>query len=62
VRGVELPLGTKNTLYFTPPGRRDTVAVRARVAHTTQNAPQPWIGVRFRLVALTGGRAGQAKL
>jgi hypothetical protein len=62
VRGIELPVGTQITLDFTPPGRGDTVAVRAMVAHTTEQAAQPWIGVTFRLVALTGGRAGQPKL
>jgi hypothetical protein len=62
VRGLELPIGTQVTLEFTPPGRNDAVAVRAMVAHSTEQSPQPWIGVRFRLVALTGGRAGQAKL
>lgn len=62
VRGLELPIDTQVTLEFTPPGRSDTVAVRAMVAHTTEQSAQPWIGVRFRLVALTGGRAGQKKL
>jgi hypothetical protein len=62
VRGLELAVGTQLTLDFTPPGRTEPVAVRATVAHTTEQSATPWIGVTFRLVALTGGRAGQAKL
>jgi hypothetical protein len=62
VRGIELAVGSQVTLDFIPPGRTEQVAVRALVAHTTDQAAEPWIGVTFRLVALTGGRAGQAKL
>jgi hypothetical protein len=56
VRGVELPVNTQVTLQFTPPGRVDAVSVRALVVHATHGAERPWLGVRFRLVALRGGR------
>jgi hypothetical protein len=56
VRGIELPVGTQVTLDFTPPGRTESVTVRASVAHGTQGATKPWIGVAFRLVAMRGGR------
>jgi hypothetical protein len=56
VRGVELPIGTNLSLDFTPPGREQSVSVRALVAHGTRNADRPWIGLAFRLVALRGGR------
>jgi hypothetical protein len=56
VRGVELPEGSQVSLDFTPPGRDQSVTVRAQVAHGTQSATQPWIGVVFRLVAMRGGR------
>lgn len=56
VRGVELPVGSPLTLHFTPPTRKEPVSVRAMVAHGTQGAKQPWIGVVFRLVAMRGGR------
>lgn len=56
VRGVELPVGSSVTLYFTPPSRQEPVSVRAIVAHGTHGGSQPWIGVLFRLVAIRGGR------
>jgi hypothetical protein len=56
IRGLELPVGSQVTLDFTPPGGTQPVAVRAVVAHGTHGAKQPWIGVRFRLVAIRGGR------
>jgi hypothetical protein len=56
IRGIELSVGSQVTLGFTPPGRTDPVSVRATVAHGTHRAQQPWIGVRFRLVAMRGGR------
>jgi hypothetical protein len=56
VRGVELPVGSHVTLDFVPPGRTESVTVRALVAHGTHGASKPWIGVAFRLVALRGGR------
>jgi hypothetical protein len=56
IRGVELPVGPKVTLDFTPPYRKDAVSVRGVVAHGTHRGQQPWIGVVFRLVALRGGR------
>jgi hypothetical protein len=56
VRGIELPVDTKVTLDFTPPGRDQSVTVRALVAHGTAGAEQPWVGIIFRLVALRGGR------
>jgi hypothetical protein len=56
VRGLELPVGTQVTLQFTPPGRKDQVSVRALVVHATHRADRPWLGVRFKLVALRGGR------
>jgi hypothetical protein len=56
VRGVELPVGTHVAIEFTPPGRDQPVTVRALVAHGTQGAEHPWIGVTFRLVAMRGGR------
>jgi hypothetical protein len=56
VRGIEVPVGTQVTLDFTPPGRDQPVSVRALVAHATQSAVKPWIGVAFRLVAMRGGR------
>src|SRR5579859_1975385 len=56
VRGVELPAGTQVALDFTPPGRDESVTVRALVAHGTAGADHPWIGLIFRLVALRGGR------
>lgn len=56
LRGIELPVGTQVALDFTPPSREEAVSVRALVAHGTHGAPQPWIGVTFRLVALRGGR------
>jgi len=48
VRGIELPTGSQVGLDFIPPGREDTVTVRARVAHTSHGAEQPWIGLVFR--------------
>lgn len=56
LRGVELPVGSQVTLDFTPPYREEPVSVRARVAHGTHGAAQPWIGIVFRLVAMRGGR------
>jgi hypothetical protein len=56
LRGVELPVDSQVTFEFTPPGRDDPVTVRARVAHTSNQPDQPWIGVVFRLVAMRGGR------
>ena len=56
LRGAELPVDTQVSLEFTPPGRLDVVSVRALVAHSTHGAERPWLGVRFRLVALRGGR------
>jgi hypothetical protein len=56
VRGVEVTVGSRVTLDFAPPGRQDLVSVRAVVAHGTHRATLPWIGVRFRLVAMRGGR------
>jgi hypothetical protein len=56
VRGIELPIDSEVTLDFTPPGRDDLVSVRAVVVHGTHRARQPWVGVRFRLVAMRGGR------
>jgi hypothetical protein len=56
VRGVELPVGSKVTLEFTPPYRDEPVSVRGVVAHGTHRGQQPWIGVLFRLVAIRGGR------
>lgn len=56
VRGVDLPVDTQLTLDFTPPGREESVSVRARVAHVSNGTGKPWIGVIFRLVALRGGR------
>ena len=56
LRGLELPVDTQITLDFVPPGRTDVVTVRAIVVHGRLGARQPWIGVRFRLVALRGGR------
>jgi hypothetical protein len=56
VRGVELPVNTQVALDFTPPGRNESVTVRALVAHATHGADLPWIGLIFRLVALRGGR------
>jgi hypothetical protein len=56
VRGIELSVDSQVTLDFTPPGRDESVTVRALVAHATHGAAKPWIGVAFRLVALRGGR------
>jgi hypothetical protein len=56
IRGVELPVGTQVAVDFTPPSRDEAVSVRGVVAHGTHRAAQPWIGIRFRLVALRGGR------
>jgi hypothetical protein len=56
VRGVELPVNSQVALDFTPPGRDESVTVRALVAHATEGAEHPWIGLIFRLVALRGGR------
>lgn len=56
VRGVELAIDDQVSLDFTPPGRDLPVTVRAQVAHGSRDADQPWIGLRFRLVALRGGR------
>jgi hypothetical protein len=56
VRGVELPSGSQVSLDFTPPGRDESVSVRALVAHGTHGAVKPWIGITFRLVAMRGGR------
>lgn len=56
VRGVELPVNSQVALDFTPPGRDQSVTVRALVAHATHCAAQPWVGLIFRLVALRGGR------
>src|SRR5437868_1755338 len=56
VRGVELPVDSQVALDFTPPGRDQSVTVRALVAHATHGADQPWVGLIFRLVALRGGR------
>jgi PilZ domain len=56
LRGAELAVGTQLTLDFTPPGREQAVMVRAVVAHGTHQADKPWMGVRFRLVAMRGGR------
>ena len=56
LRGVERPAGSHVTFDFTPPGRDESVTVRALVAHASNQAEQPWIGVVFRLVAMRGGR------
>jgi hypothetical protein len=56
LRGVHLPVGGQVTFDFTPPGRDTSVTVRALVAHASNQAEQPWIGVLFRLVAMRGGR------
>jgi hypothetical protein len=56
VRGIEVPVGSQVTLDFTPPGRDQSVTVRALVAHSTHGSEKPWIGVAFRLVAMRGGR------
>jgi hypothetical protein len=56
VRGIELPVDSHVTLHFVPPGRADSLSVRAVVVHSTHGGRQPWLGVRFRLVALRGGR------
>jgi PilZ domain len=56
VRGVELAVDNQVTLEFTPPGREQPVSVRAVVVHSTHGAEKPWVGVRFRLVAMRGGR------
>jgi hypothetical protein len=56
VRGIELPVGSQVALDFTPPGRDQSVTVKALVAHGTHRADQPWVGLAFRLVALRGGR------
>jgi hypothetical protein len=56
VRGVELAVGTYVALDFTPPGRDQSVTVRAQVVHGTHRAAHPWVGLAFRLVALRGGR------
>jgi hypothetical protein len=56
LRGIELPVGTQVALDFTPPGRDQSVTVRALVAHGTHRAELPWVGLAFRLVALRGGR------
>lgn len=56
VRGVELAVDQQVSLDFTPPGRDQPVTVRAIVAHGRHSAGQPWAGLRFRLVALRGGR------
>jgi hypothetical protein len=56
LRGVELPVDSNVTFDFTPPGRDEPVTVRARVAHASDRARPPWIGVVFRLVAMRGGR------
>lgn len=56
VRGVEVPVGTRVTLDFTPPDRDRPVSARGVVAHGTHMADQPWIGVVFHLVAMRGGR------
>ena len=56
VRGVELPVNSQVALDFTPPGRDQSVTVRALVAHGTHGGDQPWIGLIFRLVAMRGGR------
>jgi hypothetical protein len=56
VRGVELPVDSQVSIDFTPPGRDQSVTVRALVVHATQGAELPWIGVTFRLVAMRGGR------
>jgi hypothetical protein len=56
VRGIEMAVGSQVTLDFIPPGRDQSVTVRALVAHATHGATKPWIGVAFRLVAMRGGR------
>jgi hypothetical protein len=56
VRGVEFAVGTHVALDFTPPGRSQSVTVRAQVVHGTHRAERPWVGLAFRLVALRGGR------
>ena len=56
IRGVELSVDTQVSLEFVPPGRMDMVSVRALVVHANRGADRPWLGVRFRLVALRGGR------
>jgi len=56
LRGLELPVDTQVALDFTPPGRDQSVTVRAVVAHATRGSEQPWVGLVFRLVALRGGR------
>jgi hypothetical protein len=57
VRGIQVPVGSELNLYFTPPGRDETVTVRASVVHANHSVQQPWIGLAFRLVVLRGGRA-----
>ena len=56
LRGIELPVGTRVTVDFTPPDRDRPVSARGVVVHGTHQANQPWIGVVFRLVAMRGGR------
>jgi hypothetical protein len=56
IRGVELAVGTHVALDFTPPGRDQSVTVRAQVVHGTHRAERPWVGLAFRLVAMRGGR------
>jgi hypothetical protein len=56
IRGVELPVGAQVTVGFTPPYRDEPVNVRAVVVHGTHRGQRPWIGIRFRLVAIRGGR------
>ncbi len=56
IRGVAVAAGSQVTFEFTPPGRDAPVTVRALVAHTSNQAELPWIGVVFRLVAMRGGR------
>jgi len=57
LKSIDWSSGKTLTFDFTPPGRDESVTVRALVAHTSNQAEQPWIGVVFRLVAMRGGRA-----
>ena len=56
VRGVQLIAGSLLALDFTPPGRDEPVTVRGLAVHGSGSTVPPWMGVRFRLVAMRGGR------
>ena len=56
LRGIQLQTDTQITLDFVPPGRTQPVTVRAVVVHNKLRGAQASLGVRFRLVAMRGGR------